>query len=252
MMISTFIIDDEKPARTDLRYLLEQLDTVKVVGEASSASEGLARLRELLPQLLFLDIQMPGLSGIELSRLLRELPDAPLVVFSTAYSRFAVDAFEVDAFDYLLKPYSLERLQRTINKAFKHLSQATAEAEKPALKNDHDEQELKLIAVQSGGKMHPIPPENILFVRCTDTVTHIHTLNKIYKTNYTITALFQQLAPLGFFRSHRNSIVNLKWIQEIQPWFNGNSRLIMNDESATEIMVSRRRTRELKKLFLAK
>lgn len=248
MMITTFIIDDEKPARTDLRYLLDQLDNIRIVGESSSASEGLMQLRELSPQLLFLDIQMPGLNGIQLSRLLKELPDRPLVVFSTAYSRFAVEAFEVDAFDYLLKPYSVERLQRTIKKVKHHLEDVADKSKEP----ERNLIDLTLITVFSGGKMHPLNPEDILLVRYIDTVTHIHTQKRIYKTNDTVSSLFERLAPHNFFRSHRNSIVNLKWIQEIQPWFNGSSRLIMKDQGATQIMVSRRRTRELKKLLTAK
>lgn len=249
MSITTFLIDDEAPARRELRYLLEQLPELEIVGEAATAAEGLRLLRQLKPRLLFLDIQMPGLTGIELSQILQELPERPLVVFSTAYSQFAVEAFNLEAFDYLLKPVTLERLGKTIDKVHKQLAAALSGPEKSLPEPAHDDR--KWVAARQGSKILPIAPESIVFVRCTEAVTHIHTATRVYQTSHTITALQEQLEPYAFFRAHRNSLVNLNCILEIIPWFSGSCKLVMNDPARTEILVSRYHARELKKHLIS-
>lgn len=245
MQLSVFLIDDEAPARRELRFLLEQLTTVTIVGEAATATEGLRLLRQLKPQLLFLDIQMPGLTGIELSQLLQELPEHPLIVFTTAYSQFAVEAFSVEAFDYLLKPLTLERLARTVDKAHRQL--ATIDRIPP----EHPHDERKWVAARQGSKILPIPPEKIIFVKCTDSITHIHTAERDYQTNHTISALQSQLEPHAFFRAHRNALVNLDCVLEIIPWFNGSCKLVMNDPQRSEILVSRYNAKDLKKHLIS-
>jgi DNA-binding LytR/AlgR family response regulator len=250
MNITIFLIDDEAPARRELRYLLEQLPELEIVGEAATATEGLRLLRQLKPRLLFLDIQMPGLTGIELSQILQELPERPLVVFSTAYSQFAVDAFNLEAFDYLLKPVTLERLARTIDKVRKQLAPPLSGLDKSQPEPPgHDDR--KWVAARQGSKILPIAPESIVFVRCTEAVTHIHTATRAYQTSHTITALQEQLEPYTFFRAHRNSLVNLNCILEIIPWFSGSCKLVMNDPARTEILVSRYHARDLKKHLIS-
>lgn len=242
MTISAVLIDDEAPARRELRYLLEQHGGVTILGEAATAAEGLRRLRELKPQLLFLDIQMPGLTGLELAELIQELPQPPLIVFSTAYSQFAVEAFAVQACDYLLKPVTQERLAKTIDKVRRQLEQPSAEP-------THEER--KWVAARQGSRILPIPPESIIFVKCTDALTHIHTVERAYQTSHTISALQQQLEPYAFFRAHRNALVNLNCVLEIIPWFSGSCKLVMNDPARSEILVSRYHVKELKKHLIA-
>lgn len=249
MNITILLIDDEAPARRELRYLLEQLDGVAIVGEAASSVEALRLLQQHKPQLLFLDIQMPGLTGIELAQIVREIKEPPLIVFSTAYSQFAVDAFSVEAFDYLLKPVTIERLVKTIYKVRKHLASPQSSPERPIPDQPHEER--KWVAARQGGKILPIAPESIIFVRCADATTHIHTANRSYHTSHTLTALEEQLEPYSFFRAHRNALINLNCVLEIIPWFNGSCKLVMNDPARTEILVSRYHARELKKHLIA-
>ncbi|MBT0664168.1 LytTR family DNA-binding domain-containing protein [Geobacter pelophilus] len=249
MTISVLLIDDEAPARRELHYLFEQLDDVTIAGEAASSVDALRLLRQLKPDLLLLDIQMPGLTGIELARIIQELPEQPLIVFSTAYSQFAVDAFSVEAFDYLLKPVTLERLAKTMEKVRKHLTLCKKPAE--PLLPDQPHEERKWIAARQGTKILPIAPESIIFVRCNETVTHIHTSDRAYHTGHTLTALQEQLEPYAFFRAHRNALVNLNCVLEIIPWFSGSCKLVMNDPARTEILVSRYHARDLKKHLIA-
>lgn len=246
MKITVFLIDDEAPARRELRYLLAQIEDVEIVGEAATSADGLRQLRQLKPQLLLLDIQMPGLTGIELSQIIRELPDQPLIVFSTAYSQFAVDAFTVEAFDYLLKPVTLERLTRTIDKARKRVASSQ---DTPAPDQSHDEH--KWVAARQGSRIVPLAPEHIVFIKCADSVTYIHTAERAYQSSHTISTLQQQLEPYAFFRAHRNSLVNLNCVLEIIPWFSGSCKLVMNDSARTEIVVSRYHAKDLKRHLIS-
>ncbi|QEM67053.1 response regulator transcription factor [Geobacter sp. FeAm09] len=253
MTITVFIIDDEAPARRELRYLLGQVGDVTVLGEASSPSQGLQGIRETRPQLVFLDIQLPGLSGIELAQVIRELPDKPLVVFATAFEQFAVQAFNVDAFDYILKPFTLERVAKSIHKAGRALD-TQVQAHKP-LQELHgpDKPDIKRILVHKGGKMIPVPPESIVFIRATEGEAQVHTADGVFTSKSTLNTLESVLEPYSFVRVHRNSLVNLNCIIEIIPWFNGSCKLVMNDNGGSEVLVSRYNAKDLKqRLILSK
>lgn len=245
MRVTTFLIDDEAPARRELRYLLEQSGDLEVVGEAATAAEGLPLLRRHKPQVLFLDIQMPGMTGIELSQILQELSERPLIVFSTAYSQFAVDAFNLEAFDYLLKPVTEERLAKTVGKLRKQLAGLKQPEERTRCELPGDDR--KWVAVRHGGKIVPLAPQSIVFIKSSGTYTVIHANGQVYQTNLAVSALEEQLVPFGFFRAHRNALVNLSCVQEIVPWFNGSCKLVMNDSGRTEVLVSRYHAKDLKR-----
>ncbi|KAB0665413.1 response regulator [Oryzomonas japonica] len=256
MTITVFIIDDEAPARRELRYLLEQVGDVDVLGEASNPSQGLQGIRETKPQLVFLDIQLPGLSGIELAQVIRELPDKPLVVFATAFEQFAVQAFNVDAFDYILKPFTLERVAKSIHKAGKALD-TQVKARKPLapqeIAHSPEKPDIKRIIVHKGGKMIPVPPESIVFIRATEGEALVHTTDGVFTSKSTLNTLENVLEPYSFVRVHRNSLVNLNCIIEIIPWFNGSCKLVMNDNGGSEVLVSRYNAKDLKqRLILSK
>jgi len=248
MTVTVFIIDDEAPARRELRYLLEQVEDVDILGEASNPSQGVQGIRETKPQLVFLDIQLPGLSGIELAQVIRELPYKPLVVFATAFEQFAVQAFNVDAFDYILKPFTLERVARSIHKAGETLSAQvkTKTVAPPEEPNSLDRPDIKRILVHRGGKLIPIPPESIIFIRATEGEAQIHTADGLFTSKNTLNTLESVLGPYSFVRVHRNSLVNLNCIVEIIPWFNGSCKLIMNDGCGSEVLVSRYNAKDLK------
>lgn len=256
MTISVFIIDDEAPTRRELSYLLEEVGGVDILGEASNPSQGLQGIRETKPQLVFLDIQLPGLNGIELAQIISELPDKPLIIFATAFEQFAVQAFNVEAFDYLLKPFTLERVAKSIHKAGKALCSHVMEKMNFGIQDiQHvpDKSDIKRVLVHKGDKMIPIAPESIVFIRATEREAEVHTAEGIFTSKSTLNTLESVLEPYFFVRVHRNSLVNLNCIIEIIPWFSGSCKLVMNDRAGSEVLVSRYNAKDLKqRLILSK
>lgn len=254
MNMTVFIVDDEAPARREMRYLLDQVEGVTIVGEASTPSQALHGIRENRPDLVFLDVQMPGLSGIELSEIIRELPDAPHIVFASAHGEFAVDAFNVEAVDYLLKPFTLDRVKQAIRKALKFVGESAPPSEHSSPAPDEQGQptaDVKKIPVNKGGRIIPLSPDAIVFIKCLDGETVVQTADETYKSKNTLGELEAGLKQFSFMRVHRNALVNIGCISEIIPWFNGSCKLIMNDRSKQEILVSRYHVRELKRRLLA-
>lgn len=247
-----YLIDDELPAREYLRSLLLEFEGIEVVGISECPLEALPELKSLKPDLLFLDIQMPRLSGIDFSKILTELSAPPLIVFSTAYSQFAVDAFDVDAIDYLLKPFDKDRLSQTLDRAARQietLRNHTANTDDGGAEIAADDN-AGLIVAHKNEKMILLSPDEVVFAKCEDSITFVYTRDSSYRTTFTISSLYEQLKKHRFFQSHRNTLVNLSCVREIHPWFNGCSKLIMNNLQKSEVLVSRRKNRELKK-FLA-
>jgi len=243
MPLNVFIVDDEAPARRELRFLLEQIDGVQVVDEAANGSETLKGLKKHHPDLLFLDIQMPGLSGIELAEVIRQLPNPPLLVFATAYQEFALPAFEVQAFDYLLKPFAPERLQQTIQKAAKQLAV-------PELGNvEAQVVKVSKIPLYRGETIIPTAPDQIMFVCSENGENRVQVGQESLRSRWTLQELERRLAPFGFFRPHRSWLVNCDHVREVVPWFNGGYKLVMADKERTEIQVSRYQIKELKQRF---
>ena len=248
--MKVYLVDDEQPARDYLRQLLGEFQHIDIVGEASRAVVAFQEIMSLSPDILFLDVQMPGLSGVDLTKILGELPDSPLVIFTTAYSQFAVEAFNLEAVDYLLKPFDSGRLSQALERAERHLGRL--KQQEPAL-SDHDgsapdeQKNTELIVATRQGKMHLFPPRSIVFARCLDSLTFVYVNDTEYRVNLSMTALFEQLKGLNFFRTHRNTVVNLNFVREIHNSFNGCSTLIMDNAASSEIQVSRRKTRALKK-----
>jgi len=250
--VKVVIIDDETPARRELRYLLSQVNDVEVIGEAATGTRGLQEIRELRPDVVFLDIQMPGLDGLEVSRILSELPHKPLLIFATAFQEYAVEAFEVDAFDYILKPFSSERVHKSVAKARKFLIQIPLKATE-LLKNQDKKWDssktAKRIPLFKGDKIIPTPPEKILFIRCQNRELLVHTQDGKYKAKSAMHELEQKLSPYGFIRTHRSFLVNINHVLEVIPWFNGSYKLTMDDREKTEALVSRYNVKDLKRFF---
>lgn len=246
MTIRTFIIDDEAPARRELRYLLEQISGIEVVGEASNGTSALKGIMETKPQLVFLDIQMPGMSGLELAQFLSELPAKPLFVFATAFDEYALQAFEVDAIDYLCKPFVLERVTKSISKAVKALSTAVF----PQVIELRDTfGRCSKIPLYRGESIIPTAPERIIFIQSIEGELFAHAVDGRYRTRSTLNELEQKLSTSGFIRPHRSFLVNSNHIFEVLPWFNGSYKLIMADSKRTEVPVSRYNIKDFKKYF---
>ncbi len=256
MELRIFIIDDEKPARRELKFLLDHIEGAEVVGEAPNGALGLKGIKEQKPQIVFLDVQMPGLSGLDLSMLLSEMPDKPLLIFATAFQEYAVDAFDVEAFDYILKPFTLERVKKSVMKAnrflqgdMEHPSVKAAQVLKKQYLKKAEHALAKKIPLFRGERIMPIAPDRILCARSHDGEVQVRTPDGKYRAKSTLNELEQKLSAHGFIRTHRSFLVNVNHIMEIIPWFNGSFKLVMDDREKTEVPVSRQNVKDLKRYF---
>lgn len=257
--LNILVVDDEKPAREELCWLLEQCDGARVVARAASADQA----RQLLDapaqdppiDLVFLDINMPGIDGMRLAELLHKRPHAahpppgartrPGVIFVTAYDDYAVDAFAVDAIDYLLKPVRLERLQKALERATRLLRPPQANAPQPAHPAPATSA-LERISVEDHGVYRVIPLDEILYFEADDGVVLAATLHERFLTDFSLKFLEDNLSEDTFFRSHRSYIVRLDAIESIAPWGAGTYRLIFSRERDLGAPLSRSRAAELK------
>jgi two-component system, LytTR family, response regulator LytT len=238
-MTRALIVDDEAPARSELRFMLEQIPGVEVVGEASSAREALELMRALDYDVVFIDIEMPQTSGIEVAQALKELPSPPQVVFVTAYSEHAVRAFEVEATDYLVKPLSDERLRAAVAKVRREEAprEDAGQVVPPRVSR---------LPVEKLGKKLLVPIEDIVFITSKDDYSFVHTNDQRYLSSMSLGTLEKRLAGDVFFRVHRGYVVNLHKVLEIVPMYGGTYVLVVNDAQQSRVPVSRRRAAGLK------
>ncbi len=238
-MISVFIVDDEEPARDELKFLLEEMSGIRVAGMARNGREALQGIQELRPQVVFLDIQMPDMSGLNVARELLSLiglNDFPLLVFATAFDRHALEAFEVNAVDYVLKPFSQERLQQTMERikfslgrdAGGKINRILALLEKPA--------EKARLAVEDNGRIILLEPEEIIFANISGRQVLVKTRDGEYAAGYSLAELQKRLDLL---QTHKSYVVNPVMVREIIPWFNGTYNLVMKDREKSLVPVSR-------------
>ena len=257
------IVDDEAPARSELRFLLGQAGAVEVVGEAGSAAEALQLITAIEYDILFLDIEMPGLSGLDLAKALAAAKRSPAVVFVTAYSEHALAAFEVAATDYLVKPVGLERLRQALARAAMTFGDPAATAPivtpssvRPREPSPGSEEggavtgggmRIERVAVEKGDRTLLIAATEILYVEAQDDYSRVYTVEGRYLSGQPLTALEERLEPLGFFRVHRSYLVDLARVREVLPMYGGMLILRLSDEAGTQIPVSRRRAASLKR-----
>ncbi|WP_277586956.1 LytR/AlgR family response regulator transcription factor [Psychrobacillus antarcticus] len=234
--ISALIVDDERYARDELKYLLSKFPTVQVLGEAESGEAAILKAIQLQPDVVFLDVEMPKMNGIEAAKTLVRLKKVPLIVFATAYPQFAAEAFRINAVDYLLKPYDDRQLSQTIERIEKTLS--------PAQPADTLEK-LSKLAVETGGEIHYVLPQDILYIYRDDKVTKIITQTENYDVRTTLKELENRLLPFSFFRIHKGYLVNLKYVSRLTPWFNGAYQLEL-EGSDEKLSVSRNYVKDLR------
>ena len=254
--LKVLVVDDEQLAREELCYQLQRLGEVEVVGQAGNGIEALSAVDQVEPDLVFLDIQMPGLTGFEVARrLLTRGPDSPAMVFVTAFDQHAIEAFEVNAVDYLLKPVEPGRLEQAVDRARRRIEAGRPSAA-PQL-NDQLEQIVKMmagrqvrrdqVAIKVGERFMLVQAEEIIFASLADESITIVTGQVAGTSNYrTLDDLQARLDPEVFWRVHRSHLVNINKIKEIVPWFSRNYILRMKDVKATEIPVSRAQTKRLR------
>ena len=256
--LRVMVVDDEQLAREELCYQLEQMADVEVVAQAGNGLEALSAVDRHEPDLVFLDIQMPGLSGFEVARrLLAREDDSPALVFVTAFDQHAIEAFEVNAVDYLLKPVEGARLEQALVRARRRLSSERPATGPGAPLNDQLEQIVKMmagrqvrrdqIAIKTGERFLLVQAEEIIYASVADESINIVTGQVTGTSNYrTLDDLQARLDPEIFWRVHRSHLVNINKIKEIVPWFSRNYILRMKDAKATEIPVSRSQTKRLR------
>jgi len=256
--LRVLIVDDEQLARDELRYQLEQLGDVEIVAHAGNGLEALAAAERHLPDLIFLDIQMPGLGGFEVARRLLERQDeAPALIFVTAFDQYAIEAFEVNAVDYLLKPVEGSRLEQALERARRRIEAGRPSSAATPPLNDQLEQIVKMmanrqirreqVALKVGERFMLVQAEEIIFASLADESINIVTGQVSGTSNYrTLDDLQARLDPEVFWRVHRSHLVNINKIKEIVPWFSRNYILRMKDAKGTEIPVSRAQTKRLR------
>ncbi|MCL6471528.1 MAG: response regulator [Firmicutes bacterium] len=249
MTLKTLIVDDEAPARLELRYLLDKIPNVQVIGEATNATEAMELIKALNYDLIFMDIQMPGLSGLEVVAALKQLPNMPAVVFVTAYSEHAVKAFELDAVDYLVKPIDEDRLARAVTKVEKLLSSQQAITSKPEQTIEKSLIDIDRIPVESRGKTLLLPIKDIVYISSRNDIVFVHTVDSTYITRFTLKTLEERLQSKSFLRVHRGYIVNLRHVIEIVPMYGRSYVLKVRCNQNNEIPVSRRRGQKLKAML---
>jgi two-component system response regulator LytT len=260
MPLKVLVVDDEQLARQELCFQLERLGDLEIVGQAGNGLEAIDFVGRQEPDLVFLDIQMPGLGGFEVARRLLNRPQgAPALVFVTAFDQHAIEAFEVNAVDYLLKPVEPGRLEQALERARRRVEagQASTPGTTAAPLNDQLEQLVKMMAVRQvrreqvavkvGERFLLVQAEEIIFASLADESINIVTGHVAGTSNYrTLDDLQARLDPEVFWRVHRSHLVNIKKVKEIVPWFSRNFILRMNDAKATEIPVSRSQTKRLR------
>ncbi len=250
MPISCIIVDDEELALEELNFLLSSMSEVRVIGQGHNGIEAIKLVEELEPDLLFLDIEMPGLGGFKVVEELVKKDVLPQLVFVTAYDQYAVHAFDVNAVDYILKPVEKSRLEKAVQKAKKQLESNTIINDR--LKNllsmikPSGQKKFRLL-VRDKNRNLLVDSEEIIFASVSDGTISVATKEFNGETNYrTLEDLQANMDPEVFWRVHRSYLVNINRIKEVVPWFNRTLQLKMDDKKETEIPVSRSHSKRLK------
>jgi two-component system response regulator LytT len=257
MKIPALIVDDEQLARDELAFLLKSFPDLELVGQGKNGLEAVSLIRELNPQLVFLDVQMPGLDGFGvIKKLLEKKVRLPLFIFATAYDNYAVHAFEVNALDYLLKPIARSRLEKAIAKVRQMVDASAPVNEKlNRLVQMVEERPLQAgrtnkLLVKSAGRLYLVDSDDLIYASIEDGVISIVTKDLEGQSNFrTVEELQSSLDPKTFWRVHRSYLININRIKEVVPWFKSSYQLKMDDRRQTEIPVSRAQTRKLRELL---
>lgn len=239
MKLNVMIAEDEFLAKEELLYLLEKEKDIVLLPSAKTGEELIELYFEHRPDVLFLDIEMPGLTGVEAAKQIsRSTSKPPLFVFTTAYDSYAIDAFEIEAVDYLLKPFDQPRLQQTLERVRSRLQERKSGVIEEQPTGAVTRANSKLL-IDDGEKMIVLSPKAIYYAVPSQRMLEIHTENGVIESKMTLQDLERKLEGLSFFRTHRSYLVNLDHILEITPWFNGAYNITLKDKERTTVPVSR-------------
>jgi two-component system response regulator LytT len=266
--ITALIIDDEQLAREELKYLLDTTGSVEVVAQGVNGIEAVDLIREYQPDVVFLDVQMPGLDGFAVLKQLIEHHDRlPQIIFATAFDQYAVRAFDVNAIDYLLKPFDKARVMQAIDRARLRLQETAQNGGEPLARNGDiridalirliEQQQLQTprthsgkIVLQAQSRLLLIDQKDICFASIDEGIISVVTPTIEGQSKCrTLEELLELLDPNVFWRAHRSYVVNINHIKEVVPWFKSSYQLRMDDKKQTEIPVSRAQTKRLRELF---
>jgi two-component system, LytTR family, response regulator LytT len=257
MSLSAVIVDDEQLARDELAFLLKDVGDVDVVAQGKNGVEAIDLIREHNPDLVFLDVQMPGLDGFGvIQKLLHRKVPLPKIVFATAFDQYAVKAFEVNAVDYLLKPFDKKRVAQSVEKAraqFEGNSPSAGKIETLVRMLESQKPQALKILLKAGGRLFLVNQKDICFASIDDGIIKVVTSGpngmEGQSNCRTLEELLDSLDTNLFWRAHRSYLVNINRIKEVVPWFKSSYQLRMDDKKQTEIPVSRTQTKRLRELF---
>ena len=256
--IRTIIADDEFPARNELAFLLGKISDIDLIAQAKNGLEALKIINEEKPDLIFLDIQMPGKTGLDIAREIKGADINPLIVFVTAYDSYAVEAFEVNAVDYLLKPYEENRLMELMKRVNRNINTNKMMEEKleylldklETISETNKDIGVGRLAVESKrGHIKLLKYDEIILIYTKNSKIYARTSAEEYEVTSTLCMLEKKLKGHQFLRIHRSYIINLNKVKEIIPWFKGNYQIVMNDNKETELIVSRSKVKTLQEIF---
>lgn len=247
--IHAMIAEDEQLAREELVYLLENEQDVLVCPSAETGDKLVELYVKHEPDIIFLDVAMPGLNGVDAAKHIMDLAyiHPPLFIFTTAYDDYAVKAFELEAIDYLMKPYDDARFKKAMKRVRVKMKQMDMNKEKYF--RDRDMLSNSKLLIDDGERMVVMSPESIYFAVPSKRMLEIHTEDGVIESRMTLQDLEKKLQGLAFFRTHRSYLVNLNHVHEITPWFNGTSNVTLNDKHHTTLPVSRAARKLLFEIF---
>jgi two-component system LytT family response regulator len=238
-MIKAIIVEDEEPALERLQNFIESISDLNIVAVCRSGQHAAEKIDDVEPDLVFLDINLPDFSGIDLFHLIKH---KPLVIFTTAYNQYAIKAFEIQAIDYLLKPFPRERFEIAVDRARKKLQEKktdTISIQKLLDTWKPQSQFLSRIPSRIGDKIYILTDDQIVFTASENKMVFAHTQGSKYLINYTLEELQTRLDPEKFFRIHRSTIVNLNYVDIIESWFAGGYKMRVKDNKKSELIISR-------------
>lgn len=247
-MIKCIVIDDEKPARDELKYLLSQKEQFELVGEGENGVDAMNLINSTNPDVVFCDINMPLLNGIEVAKLISKKNIDVQLIFVTAYDEYAIQAFELSAVDYLLKPIRDERFDQTVERLIKNIKDHTEDTHKlnklletyttPVEKSNH-------LCLYREGLLYPVKLSEVIYIHSEEKMAYFHTEKGVFESTKALTEIEDLLPQNEFFKCHRSYIINLNSIESIIPWFNRTYRVKLSGVEE-EIPVSRSQTNKLK------
>lgn len=251
MKLRVMIAEDELMARKELLYLLKNEKDIVLLPHAETGEQLIELYTAHKPDVIFLDVEMPGLTGVEAAKYITEKSEEapPLFVFTTAYDEYALEAFDIEAVDYLLKPYEESRFQKAMGRLRNSMGREEKGSRVQRSSHSSNDSTPARLLIDDGERMVALSPDSIYYAVPNKPMLEIHTEDKVLYSKMTLQELEEKLSEHAFFRTHRSYLVNLNHILEITPWFNGTSNVTLKDKNKTKLPVSRTASKTILEKF---